>query len=158
MDFSGGSEGKESACNAAGLESVPGLGRSPGEGNGNPFQYSCLGNPKDRGAWWATVHGVGKNWTQLSDSHNSSLRLEMDRRFNSPVASHCSWNKIETPAMTYGPHPRPFSPNVVSLLMLQPDLASKWHQPSSSLLGAFALVPSAQIACPTIPPLPPRQL
>ena len=37
---------------------IPGLERSPGEGNGNPFQYSCLGNPKDRGAWWATVHGV----------------------------------------------------------------------------------------------------
>ena len=45
--------------------------------------------------------------------------------------------------MTYEPHPRPFSPNVVSLLMLQLDLGSKWHQPSSSLLGAFALVPSA---------------
>ena len=46
---------------------IPGLGRSPGEGNGNPLQYSCLGNPMDRGAWQATVHGVTKNQTQLSD-------------------------------------------------------------------------------------------
>ena len=45
--------------------SVPGLERSPGEGNGNPFQYSCLGNPMDRGAWWAIVHGVTKSWTRL---------------------------------------------------------------------------------------------
>ena len=54
----GGSVGKESACNAGDLGSIPGLGRSPGEGNGNPLHYSCLGNPMDRGAWWATVHGV----------------------------------------------------------------------------------------------------
>ena len=45
---------------------VPGLERSPGEGIGNPLQYSCLGNPMDRGAWWATVQRVAKNWTQLS--------------------------------------------------------------------------------------------
>ena len=45
----------------------PGLGRSPGEGNGNPLQYSCLENPMDGGAWWATVHGVAKSWTRLSD-------------------------------------------------------------------------------------------
>ena len=44
-------------------DSIPGLGRSPGEGNGNPFQYSCLGNPMDRGAWRATVHGVAKSRT-----------------------------------------------------------------------------------------------
>ena len=46
---------------------IPGLGRSPGEGNDNPFQYSCLENHIDRGAWWATVHGVAKSWTWLSD-------------------------------------------------------------------------------------------
>jgi len=45
------------------LGSIPGLGISPGEGNGNPLQYSCLENPVDRGAWWATVHGVAKSWT-----------------------------------------------------------------------------------------------
>ena len=51
---------KESACNAGDVGSIPGLGRSPGEGNGNPSQYSCLENPMDGGAWWATVHGVVK--------------------------------------------------------------------------------------------------
>ena len=55
--------GKERACNAGHPGSIPGLGRSPGEGNGNPLQYSCLENPMDRGAWWATVHGVTKSWT-----------------------------------------------------------------------------------------------
>ena len=58
--FPGGSDGKESACSAGDLGSIPGLGRSPGEENGNPFQYSCLENPMDRGAWQATVHGVAK--------------------------------------------------------------------------------------------------
>ena len=56
--FPGGSNSKESACNAGDSDSVPGLGRSPGEGNGYPFQYSCLENPMDRGGWWATVHVV----------------------------------------------------------------------------------------------------
>ena len=54
---------KESACNAGESDSTPELGRSPGEGNGNPLQYSCLENPMDRGAWWAAVHGVAKSWT-----------------------------------------------------------------------------------------------
>ena len=58
MGFPYSSVGKESACNAGDPGSVPGSGRSPGEGNGNPLQYSCLENLKDRGAWWATVHGV----------------------------------------------------------------------------------------------------
>ena len=52
--------GKESTCNAGDANSIPGSGGSPGEGNGNPLQYSCLGNPMDRGAWRATVHGVIK--------------------------------------------------------------------------------------------------
>ena len=62
-----GSEVKASACNAGDLGSIPGSRRSPGEGNGNPLQCSCLGNPMDRGAWWATVHGVTKSQTQLSN-------------------------------------------------------------------------------------------
>ena len=61
--FAGGSDGKESACNAGDAGSLPGLGRSHREGNDNPLQYSCLGNPKYRGAWWATVHGVAKSQT-----------------------------------------------------------------------------------------------
>ena len=60
---SGGSDGKESACNAEDLGSTPGSGRSPGEENGNPLQYSCLDNPVDRGAWQATAHGVTKSRT-----------------------------------------------------------------------------------------------
>ena len=56
-------EVKASACNAGDLGSIPGSGRSPGEGNGNPLQYSRLENPLDRGAWWATVHGVTKSQT-----------------------------------------------------------------------------------------------
>ena len=67
MGFLGGSDGKASACNAGDPGSIPRLGRSPGEGNGNPLQYSCLENSMDGGAWWATVHGVAKSWTQLSN-------------------------------------------------------------------------------------------
>ena len=67
LGFPGDSEDKASACNAGDLASVPGLRRSPGERNGNPLQYSCLENPMNRGAWWATVHRVAKSQTQLSD-------------------------------------------------------------------------------------------
>ena len=56
-----------SACNAGDPGSIPGLGRSPGEGNGTPLQYTCLGNPMDGGAWWAAVHGVTKSRTRLSN-------------------------------------------------------------------------------------------
>ena len=61
--FPGGSDGKESACSAGDPGSIPGLGRSPGEGNGNPMQYSCLENPMDGGTWQTTVHGVAKSQT-----------------------------------------------------------------------------------------------
>ena len=67
LGFPGGSEVKASACNIGDLGSIPGSGRSPGEGNGSPLQYSCLENPMDRGAWQATVHGVAKSQTPLSD-------------------------------------------------------------------------------------------
>ena len=67
------SDGKESACNAGDLGLIPGLGRSPTEGNGYPPQYSCLENFTDRGAWRATVHGVAKSQTQLSDFHIHTL-------------------------------------------------------------------------------------
>ena len=61
--FPGGSDGKESACNAGDLGSIPGLGRSPGGGHSSPLQYSCLENSMDRGAWQTTVRGVTKSWT-----------------------------------------------------------------------------------------------
>ena len=69
MGFPGGSDSKESAFNAGDPGSIPGLGRSPGEGNSNPLQYSCRKNSMDRRTWWATVHGVAKSQTQLSDFH-----------------------------------------------------------------------------------------
>ena len=58
-----GSDGETSACNAGDLGSIPGSGTSPGEGHGNPLQYSCLDNSMDGGAWWATVHGIAKSQT-----------------------------------------------------------------------------------------------
>ena len=79
--FPGGSDSKASACSAGDLGSIPGSGRSPGEGNGNPLQYSCLENPMDGGAWWAAVHGVAKSQTRLSDFtftfHFHALEEEM---------------------------------------------------------------------------------
>ena len=79
--FHGGSDSKASVCNAGDLGSIPGLRRSPGEGNGSPPQYFCLENPMDRGAWWASVHGVSKSRTRLSDFtftfHFHALEKEM---------------------------------------------------------------------------------
>ena len=66
MGFPGGSDGKESIHNAGDLGLIPGLGRSPGGGHGNPLQHSRLESPMDRGAWRAAVHGITKNWTRLS--------------------------------------------------------------------------------------------
>ena len=80
--FPDGSDGKASACNAGDLGSIPGLGRSPGEGNGNPLQYSCLENPMDGGAWWATVHRVTKSRIWLSDFTHSLCILEHLYYFN----------------------------------------------------------------------------
>ena len=67
LGFPGGSDGKESACNMGYPGSIPGLGRSPGEVNGNLFHYSCLENSMDRGVWQATVHGIAKSQTWLGD-------------------------------------------------------------------------------------------
>ena len=66
--FLGGTSGKEATCQLGDIRdvcSIPGSGRSPGEEHGNPLQYSCLENPTDRGAWWATVHGVTKSRIRL---------------------------------------------------------------------------------------------
>ena len=73
--FSGGSVVKNSLANARDTTSIPGLGRSPEEGNGNPLQYSCLGNPMNRGAWWATVHGVTKDSDTTEQLYNNMLLL-----------------------------------------------------------------------------------
>ena len=65
----GSSGSKEHVWSAGHVCSIPGSGRYPGEGHGNPLQYSCLENLMDRGSWWAIVHGVANNWTQLSSYH-----------------------------------------------------------------------------------------
>ena len=72
MRHSGDSESKESVCSAGEQGSIPGSGRSPGEGHGNLLQYSCLDNSMDRGAWQATVLGVAKSWTRLSNDRFST--------------------------------------------------------------------------------------
>ena len=75
--FLSDSDGKESACNAGDLGSIPGWGRSPGEGNGNPLQYFCLENSMDRATWQATVQRVAKSRTQLSNSHWVTVLSEL---------------------------------------------------------------------------------
>ena len=95
LGFPGGSESKASACSAGDPGSIPGLGRSPGEGNGTPLQYACLENPMDGGAWWAAVHGVAKSRTGLSDFtftfHFHALEKEM--------ATHSSVLALRIPGM-----------------------------------------------------------
>ena len=91
--FPGGSNSKESACNAGDSCSIPGLGRSPGEGNGNPLQHSCLENSSmDRGAWKPTVHGIAKSLWHLPDDCNASstFHTEMNVLY-CPFSSHHTW-------------------------------------------------------------------
>ena len=75
QDSPGGSEGKATAYNAGDLSSIAGSGKSPGEGNGNPLQYSCLGNPMVRGAWWATGHKVEKELDMTEHLNNKFRRI-----------------------------------------------------------------------------------
>ena len=88
----GGSDSKDSACSVGDLGLIPGLGRSPGEGNGYLLQYSCLENYMDRGAWRATVHRVTKSWTWLSIFHlqvleGSSRKME-SRKHQESISPH----------------------------------------------------------------------
>jgi len=83
VGFPGSLDCKASAYNVGDPDSIPGLGRCPGEGNGNPLQYSCLENSMDRGVWWALVHGVAKSQTRLSDFsslHFTSLGIVLEIR------------------------------------------------------------------------------
>ena len=88
LGFLHSSVGKESACNAGELGLIPGLGRFPGEGNGNPLQHSCLENPMDRRAWQATVHGVtrvGHDWRDLAAAAAANVFLELSCFFDDPA-------------------------------------------------------------------------
>ena len=87
MSFPCNSVGKESACNAGDLGSIPGSGKSPGEGNSNPFQYSCLENPMDRGTWQATVHGVAQVRHDLATKPRGlKEQKQLKRLVNDPQA------------------------------------------------------------------------
>ena len=91
MGWPGGSEDKESACNLGDPDSIPGLGTSPGEGKGNSLQYYLLENSMDRGAWWATVHGVAKSLTWLSntDTHKSILLYLFKKLLSFNILTPC---------------------------------------------------------------------
>ena len=98
MQLSGGSDGKESACNAGDPGSAPGSGRSPGEGNGYPLQCSYLVNSMHNGAWQATVHGVAKSWTRVNDSltHTHTILwikcesvIKWQKKCRMLIACHC---------------------------------------------------------------------
>ena len=103
LGFPGGSEVKASACKAGDLGSIPGSGRAPGEGNGNPLQYSCLENPMEGGAWWATVHGTAKSCTWLSE------RLQFMRRGVKGAASYETDISVKNYCKHIAPQP-PFKP------------------------------------------------
>ena len=104
--FPGSSDGKVSARDARGQGSIPGSGRSPGEGNGNPLQYSCLENSMEGGAWWATVHGVAKSRTQLGDFiYSLTLPWESDSASGSLPAQ---WKLLLAPMHASQSYCHPF--------------------------------------------------
>ena len=118
VGFPGGSEVKASACDVGHPGSIPGSGRFPGEGNGNPLQYSCLENPMDGGAWWATVHGVAKrqDWA-------ASLSLSLSWAYGTNFKKHKKgilWGGLLIlPALSF--------PHREHLLMPVLDVSSWWH-------------------------------
>ena len=134
IGFPGGSKVKASACSAGDLGLIPGSGRSPGEGNGNPLQYSCLENPMDRGAWWATVHGVAKSRTRLSD-FTCSLVHTIE---HTPSSVSFLW------------HSRPV--NKLSGQFLYPTFHRDLSQLPSQFVFASPDAPSAQPTVPTPSP------
>ena len=143
------SDGKESASNAGDLGSIPGLGRSPGEGNDNPLQYPCLENPMDRGAWWATVHGAAESDTtefslQLSGQPDgwTSKRHRVSPASRGPAvwtarpmdqqASPCElcFPRNRSAAPSLGPHPSPAASRTPCCLPWK-NAAAFWPGPPS---------------------------
>ena len=92
-----GSDSKAAACSAGDPGLIPGSGRSPGEGNGNPLQYSCLKNSMDWGAWWATVHGVAKSRTRLNDFTLTSLSLSSNSVSIVELKNQGKWKQLFFP-------------------------------------------------------------
>ena len=134
--FPGGSEGKASACSAGDLGLIPGLRRSPGEGYGNPLQYSCLENPMDGRAWQATVHGNAKSQTRLSNFTFFSIRV-----FSNESALHIRWPKYWSFSFNISPtneHPGliSFRMDWLDLLAIQRTLKSllQHHSSKASIL------------------------
>ena len=101
VGFWGGSVVKNPPTNTGDTGSIPGSGRFSGEGNGNPFQYSCLGNPMDRGAWGATVHGITKSRTWLSTIHKWKDTYNWIRKVNNQNRSDCTLYRKES-GIAYG--------------------------------------------------------
>ena len=95
VGFPGGSDGKAFAYNVGDPGLIPGLGRSPGEGNGNPLQYSCLENPMDEGAWLATVHGVAKSQTRLSNFTITITMYLVGEGNGTPLQYSCLENPMD---------------------------------------------------------------
>ena len=139
-----GSDGKESACSSWDLGSIPGSGRSPGEGNGNPLHYSCLGNCMDRGAWRATVRGVAKSLTRdpatnthFHPSHWEAVRSQWRCLVNVLV---CRLHGVEYQLLTFseGPHPVTLSGSRMEATSpLKPFLSS----PASRCQHSFCVPP-----------------
>ena len=100
---------KDSTCNTGDLCSIPGLGRSSGEGNGNPLQYSCLGNPMDRAAWRVTVHGVEKSQTMTGDLackfclNFGSVSIKTETSVISKGLSRSQWKQQKVESLSYVP-------------------------------------------------------
>ena len=156
--FPGGTTGKESTCQCRDMDLIPESGRPPGGGHGNPLQYSCLGNPTDRGAWWAPVHSISKSQTQLSTELLKSFLLlpgflllhtpvlPIINSFSPPWGSdhdlyHSLWAlSLALPSSLTQPRLFPRDPMTVLLAV---SLAFKLCKPSS--------LPSLQTAPPGFP-------
>ena len=129
IKFPGGSDGKESACNAGDPGLIPGSGRTSGEGNGNPLQYSCLENPMDGGAWRATVHGVVESetteWLHFHFLFFFSFIYLFSLQYCSGFCHILTWIRHR---YTCVPHPEPTSLPIASLWVIPV------HQPRAPCL------------------------